>query len=412
MTTHTIPEASGIGSTYDSELTGSRAPRNRFWTLIAVALLCASQNSPGWSWGASQDSSNAAHDYRRAFAEIARPPDTGRDLPGPNEPLLRNSENEQLVAQLGPALERLHEATSKQHCDWENDLPRKGAAADFPHLAKSRELAQRALFRARYYWQSDKQHQAIKDVHAVLVLARRVGDEGRTGLVGLTERYKIEQTVVDVLRQWVADVKSARPLDSLCLLALQPEGNLPKAGLLLERETILPWTRRLVTGADLTTEEQQWRDKFFGEALKAHGAKWILQRVDETKVHYTEVGDLLDLPMDQFVPRFRQYIGKLDGAGNPFSQVAIVQCPGIPGAYLQSKNLRAQWTILRAALIVLQRGPTAMKEIRDPYGDGPFKYESLADGFTIRSALPIDGKLVELRFTRDVPGQQPSGSPR
>ena len=240
MTTHTIPEASGIGSTYDSELTGSRAPRNRFWTLIAVALLCASQNSPGWSWGASQDSSNAAHDYRRAFAEIARLPNTDPDSLGPRRLLLRNSTNEQLVAQLGPALERLHEATSKQHCDWENDLLRRGAAADFPHLPKSRDLAQRAIFRARYYWQSDKTHQAIKDARAVLVLARRVGDEGRTGLVGLTERYKIEQTVVDIFRQWVAEGESAQAVDGLCLLALQPEGNLPKVGLLLERETIPP----------------------------------------------------------------------------------------------------------------------------------------------------------------------------
>jgi hypothetical protein len=361
---------------------------------------------------ASQDSGNAAHDYGRAFAEIARLPATDPDLPGPHKSLLRNSENEPLVAQLGPALECLHEATSKQHCDWENDLLRRGAAADFPHLPKSRDLAQRALFRARYYWQSGQTHQAIEDVRAVLVLARRVGDEGRTGLVGLTERYKIEQTVVDILRQWVAEGESAQAVDGLCLLALQPEENLPKAGLLLERETIPPWTRRLVTGSDLTTEEQQWRDQFFGEALRKHGAEWILQRIDETEVHYTEVGDLLDLPMDQFVPRFRQYLRKLDGAGNPFSQVAIVECPGIPGAYLQSRNLRTQWTILRAALLVFQRGPNAVEEIRDPYGDGPFQYEPLADGFTIRSALAIDGKPVELRFARAAPGQRPLGSPK
>jgi hypothetical protein len=201
-------------------------------------------------------------------------------------------------------------------------------------------------------------------------------------------------------------------VDGLCLLALQPEENLPKAGLLLERETIPPWTRRLVTGSNLTTEEQQWRDQFFGEALRKHGAEWILQRIDETEVHYTEVGDLLDLPMDQFVPRFRQYLRKLDGAGNPFSQVAIVECPGIPGAYLQSRNLRTQWTILRAALLVFQRGPNAVEEIRDPYGDGPFQYEPLADGFTIRSALAIDGKPVELRFARAAPGQRPLGSPK
>jgi len=85
--------------------------------------------------------------------------------------------------------------------------------------------------------------------------------------VGLTERYKIEQSIVDVLRQWIVDAESARPLEGLFHLALEPEGNLPKAGLLLERETILPWTRRLVTASDLTKEEREWRDRYLGHLL-------------------------------------------------------------------------------------------------------------------------------------------------
>ena len=51
----------------------------------------------------------------------------------------------------------------------------------------------------------------------------------------------------------------------------------------------------------------------------------------------------------------------------------------------------------------------AVKKTADPYGDGPLKYEALADGFTIRSALVIDGKPVVLRFTRVARSQQSSG---
>jgi hypothetical protein len=120
------------------------------------------------------------------------------------------------------------------------------------------------------------------------------------------------------------------------------------------------------------------------------------------------VGELLDLPIDQFLPKFREYLRTLDGAGNPFSQVAIVKCPGISAAYLQSRNLRAQWAILQAASMVLQRGPEALKETVDPYGNGPLVYESSADGFTIRSALVINGKSVALRFTKDAQSPQPS----
>jgi hypothetical protein len=394
------PGSSEIGSIGNGGSSWLRCSRQLSWPILAAAVLCIFQSACGWGWVSSEISGNAVHDYRRAFEEIARLPDADAALPGPNEPLPPNSKSEQVVTRLGPALKCLHEATAKPGCDWGNEPYRKGAAAEFRHLAKSRDLAGRAILRARYYWQSDKRPQAIEDMRAILVLARRVVDEGRTGLVGLTERYKIEQTVIDVLRQWIADAESARSLDSLCRLALQPEGNLPKAGLLLERETLLPWTRRLVTASDLTAEEQKWRDRFFGQLVAKHGAQWIREKLDETEVHYTEVGELLDLPIDQFIPKFREYLRKRDGAGNPFSQVAIVECPGISGAYLQSRNLRAQWTILRAAAIVFQRGPGAVKETGDPYGEGPLRCEPLADGFTISSALVIDGNPVGLRFTR------------
>jgi hypothetical protein len=216
----------------------------------------------------------------------------------------------------------------------------------------------------------------------------------------LTERYKIEQIAVDALRRWIVDAESARPLDGLFRLALAPEENLPKAGLLLERETLLPWMRRLITAFDLTDEEKKWRDQYAGQLLAQRGSEWILQRLDQARVHYTEVGELLDLPIDRFLPKFREYLRKLDGAGNPFSQVAIVQCPGIPGAYLQSRNLRAQWAILQAVSLVLQRGPQTVKDIVDPYGNGPLVYEPSADGFAIRSALVIDGKPVAITFKR------------
>ena len=398
-----------IHLTCNREPGGLRCLRQTSWGIVAAIVLCVFQSIPGLGQVSLQKSGNAAQDYRRAFEEIARLPDTDAALPELNEPLPPNDKSEQIVLRLGPALKCLHEATVKQECDWENDLYRKGAAAAFPHLAKSQDLARRAVFRARYYRQSGKSNQAVRDIRAVIVLAHRVGDEGRTGLVGLTERYKIEQTVVDVLRRWITDAESAQSIDSLWGLAIRAEGNLPKTALLLERETILPWTRRLVTAGNLTAEEQKWRDQFFGQLLAERGASWILQKTDETKVHYTEVGDLLYLPIDQFIPKFRQYLQKLDGAGNPFSQVAIVECPGIPGAYLQSKNLRAQWTILQAASGVFQRGPGAVKEAADPYGDGPLKYEASADGFSIRSALVIDGKPVVLKFSRVAQSQRSLG---
>ena len=375
--------------------------------LIPVVVLCIIQAVFGGDSGILQNSDNAARDYLKAIDELAKIPEGDLVLPGPNDPLPASNKCEQIVSRLGPALKYLHEGTTKKECDWETDLNRKGAAATFPHIPKTRELAANSLFRARFRWQSDKRGPAINDVRAAIILARRVGDEGKTGLVGLTERYKIEQTIIQVLRLWMTDPASARSLDGLFRVALQTEKNLPKIGLLLETETILPWSRRLVAASDLTPEELKWRDHYFGQTLAQQGESWILQKIDEAKVHYTEVGDLMDLPIDQFIPKLDQYLRKLDGAGNPFSQVGIVKCPGIPAAYLQSRNMRTQWTILQAASGIFQAGPEAIKKTSDPYGQGPLHYEATADGFTLSSALVIEKKPVELRFVGIVRIAQP-----
>ena len=130
----------------------SRQPRCRrwlSWLILAAAALCVCRSALGSGCAPSQESGNAARDYRRAFEEIAKLSDADAVLPSPNEPLPLNGKAEQIVTRLGPAMKCLHEATAKPACDWETELERKGAAATFPHLAGSRDLARRAVLRAR-----------------------------------------------------------------------------------------------------------------------------------------------------------------------------------------------------------------------------------------------------------------------
>lgn len=352
----------------------------------------------------AQPPGNAAQSYRRAFAEIDLLPEAAAKIPEFGEPLLADDEFAHWDKQHEQVFYWLRQATEAGECDWRNDLQRKGAAAAFPHLAQARELARRAVFRARFNWHGKQSEQAIADVRCVIILARRIGDGGRTGLVGLTERYKMEQTVVDLVNSWLVDSDSAQRLEPLCRLALQPDGNLPKKGLLLEREMLVPWARRLVTKSDLTAEEQDWRRQFVGPFLAERGAPWILQQLDETESQYEQVGELLELPPAEFRPRFRDYLARLDGAGNPFSQMAIVECPGIPGAYWQSRKLRTEWTMLQTAAVVFQRGPEFVKETRDPYGEGAFVLSESQHGFSLQSALVLEGRPVTLEFERTSEG--------
>jgi hypothetical protein len=43
---------------------------------------------------------------------------------------------------------------------------------------------------------------------------------------------------------------------------------------------------------------------------------------------------------------------------------------------------------------------SALKNIDDPFGDGPFKYQKLDSGFELKSQLKFEGKPVTLRVSR------------
>jgi hypothetical protein len=52
--------------------------------------------------------------------------------------------------------------------------------------------------------------------------------------------------------------------------------------------------------------------------------------------------------------------------------------------------------MLLAAVAVAHDGPEKLKEIRDPFGEGPFEYRKLESGFELKSKLKFDGEPVTL----------------
>ena len=52
---------------------------------------------------------------------------------------------------------------------------------------------------------------------------------------------------------------------------------------------------------------------------------------------------------------------------------------------------------LKAAIAVARGGPDKVKDFRDPFGDGPFEYKALPQGFELRSKLQFRGEPVVLQ---------------
>ena len=52
--------------------------------------------------------------------------------------------------------------------------------------------------------------------------------------------------------------------------------------------------------------------------------------------------------------------------------------------------------LFKAAIAVVQGGPDKLKDIKDPFGDGPFEYRALDKGFELKSKLLFKGQPVTL----------------
>jgi len=56
--------------------------------------------------------------------------------------------------------------------------------------------------------------------------------------------------------------------------------------------------------------------------------------------------------------------------------------------------------LFKVALAVVQGGPEKLNGIQDPFGDGPFEYRPLDNGFELKSKLVIKDHPVTLTVGR------------
>ena len=65
---------------------------------------------------------------------------------------------------------------------------------------------------------------------------------------------------------------------------------------------------------------------------------------------------------------------------------------------------QTQMALFKAAIAVVQGGPDRLKDIKDPFGDGPFEYRALDKGFELKSKLLFKGQPVTLTVGKEKNG--------
>lgn len=315
-------------------------------------------------------------------------------------------EAEATVARLEPALALFRRGADSAQCDWGFDFGSGNLSSPLPQLPLVTDLVHAALFRARYHWSIGEKQEAVSDLRALKHFATHIGAEGDGGLISLVVQFNIERIVVHTISRLLVDAESARILEGVAQEPERPAFNLAKKALLLETRTVLPLARRLIDTSGLTKQErrERYRTDLFtdtltvGRLIRQYSEEGLLDQIDQSDGHYREVGRLLDLPLDAFRPEFDAYMQELANTGNFFSDVGLVQCPGIERAYYDVKEMRVRWAMLQAAIDIFQSGVEALVQHADPFGDGPFNYSPTDDGFELRSELIVNGAPVTMQF--------------
>ena len=304
-------------------------------------------------------------------------------------------------------------AASKAPCDWGIDLA-DGPATVLPNIAKLRRVAQAGALRAKVALDEGREADATNDLAALLSLGRR------SAIDGALVQMMIAQSVNDLIVNFVAGN----------LHQFTPE-TLPGLG------TMFDAAPRRVTVADAVKAERAafygWilgqvesfrtahpgDDKAVCEAftelmrryidggndanatriIDASGGtgQGLLSYIKQLEPVYDAMEKVATAPNDQVEQTIADFAAMKSGATNLLVTHLI---PNITRARAKELEATARLAMLRAAIAYKTGGETAFRQIRDPFGDGPFEREGAADGFVLRTKLAIQNTKASMDFSK------------
>jgi hypothetical protein len=346
--------------------------------------------------GQSELGLNAALQYWQAFAQMpALSDDEQKILDEWSTVSLKDPAVEKLATEAHKSMQYLHRAARLERCDWGLDYG-DGISLMLPHLVKARDLARLAALHARYEFERGNPRGLRDDAMGMMALSRHVGRDPI--MICVLVRFLIEGIVVDLTAPYVPQL-DAKFADAKAMFESLPPSSTVLDTFGMEREYFLTWIVRKL-------KDEAKRDpgaglKLWNDLLGPEGPDALkrIQSVDEAiKLTegvlpiYDELARIAALPHTEFDARYmdfkQQYI-KPD-------TVAAFLIPQIDDLLAKERRSQARLSMLLAAIAVAEDGPDQLKNIDDPFGDGPFEYQKLDNGFELKSQLTFEGKPVTL----------------
>jgi hypothetical protein len=370
----------------------------RRWKLLVVCL--SAVQILAIPAAAQVPSDNAALQYWQAFAQMPA-------LDKPQEKLLEDwnkvpldAAAQKLIAASRQSLMFLRRAAKLPNCDWGLDY-NDGISLMLPHIAKAKTLALLAALDARNEFEQGHWGAGREDATAIMTLARHVGRDPI--LICAVVRYRIEGYAIDLIAPYLPELKANLSKAAAAYEALPAAATLPQ-GVIAEKKYMAEW----LVGKLRETEQRRpgsWRDLWKGvldETVIPEGVKRVgsferaVKMTEDLLPVYDELAKLVAAPAGEFDRRYPEFLQRAE-AINPMARVLL---PAMKNVVAAERRTQARWAMLFAAVAVIQDGPDKLKDIKDPFGTGPFDYRALDQGFELRSKLIDRDQPVTLTVGR------------
>lgn len=373
-----------------------------FWKLAALLLplsllpFTAASAQPAES---RPQTGNAAVQYWQAFALM---PTLSKDqeelLEKWNEVSLDDEEVKKLIVASQTSLMYLHRGAAMKDCDWGLKYG-DGISMLMPHLSRCRDLARLAALRARHEFERGNWKLGRNDATAIVMLGRHVGREPI--LIARLVGFLIEDAAIDLVAPYVLEHK-APYAEALAMYKALPATATLADSLMVEKKHMAQWMidklqeeEKRMPGAGLAL----WKNFIAGaeteEQLKQFkSVDEIVEQIEAMLPIYDELARIVALPKSEFEAQYPKFKEEKKTA----QPIVGLLLPAVDKVLAKEHRNRARFALLFAAIAVAESGMEKLKDIKDPYGDGPFEYRPLDKGFELKSKLIFEDKPVALTF--------------
>jgi hypothetical protein len=287
----------------------------------------------------------------------------------------------------------LHRGAQLPRCDWGLEYG-EGWRLLLPHMERSLTLARLTALHARHEFEQGHWKEGSQDVTDLLKLARHLEMDRMIipSLVG----YRIETIAVEAVAPYLPELKGNLPEIP------PPAGPTLSEMVLFERQIMAEWLLRELKEAEKRKEgswQVVWKEVFsqpegpdrdFRQAAKTFDQ--AVKMLEDSRPYYDQLAKVMDLPAHERDTQLPELLKRIKAE----NALAAYLLPAMDKLIPTLRRAQTQRALYQAALAVVEGGPDRLKEIKDPYGDGPFEHRALDGGFELKSKLLVKDKPLTL----------------